>query len=173
MEFRLLGPLEVLDREEANYRTAVRWAVADQQFRDAAGLGDTFRTYLEMSGRRRERDAWVEWLGQINEEEKRENYSRAIAVIFPPVDEDYGYITLEAMLSSKAVVTCDDSGGPLEFVSPRKTGLVTKPTAAGLAEALDELWQDRTLATKLGRAGRESYERLDLSWTEVVKKLLA
>ena len=118
-------------------------------------------------------EARIEWLGQISEEQKREEYARALAVIFPPVDEDYGYITLEAMLSSKAVVTCEDSGGPLEFVLPRKTGLVTKPTAAALAEALDELWQDRALALKLGRAGRESYERLGLSWTEVVKKLLA
>ena len=104
----------------------------------------------------------VEWLGYITEKEKRENYARAAAVIFPPVDEDYGYITLEAMLSSKAVVICDDSGGPLEFVSPRKTGLVTKSTPAALAEALDELWRDRKLAAKLGHAGRESYERLGL-----------
>jgi glycosyltransferase involved in cell wall biosynthesis len=58
-------------------------------------------------------------------------------------------------------------------VSPRKTGLVTKPTAAGLAEAMDELWRDRSLAAKLGRSGRETYERLGLSWGEVVKKLLA
>ena len=115
----------------------------------------------------------VEWLGSITEEEKIENYARSLAVIFPPVDEDYGYITLEAMLSSKAVVTCDDSGGPLEFVSPQKTGLVTKPNPAALAEALDELWRDRTLAAKLGRAGHEAYERLGLSWSEVVKKLLA
>jgi glycosyltransferase involved in cell wall biosynthesis len=118
-------------------------------------------------------EARVEWLGQITEEEKRENYARAIVVIFPPVDEDYGYITLEAMLSSKAVVTCEDSGGPLEFVSPRKNGLVTKPNAAALAEALDEFWRDRSLAAKLGRAGRESYDRLGLSWSDVVKKLLA
>jgi glycosyltransferase involved in cell wall biosynthesis len=115
----------------------------------------------------------VEWLGYITEKEKRENYARAAAVIFPPVDEDYGYITLEAMLSSKAVVTCDDSGGPLEFVAPGKTGLVTKPTPTALAKALDELWRDRSLAAKLGRAGRENYERLGLSWSEVVKKLLA
>jgi glycosyltransferase involved in cell wall biosynthesis len=115
----------------------------------------------------------VQWLGYLSEKEKRENYARALAVIFPPVDEDYGYITLEAMLSSKAVVTCEDSGGPLEFVSPRKTGMVTKPTAAALAEALDELWQDRNLTAKLGSAGRASYERLGISWSEVVKKLLA
>ena len=54
--------LEILDREEANYRTAVRWAVADQQHQAAAALGDTFRSYLEMSGRLRQRDAWVQWL---------------------------------------------------------------------------------------------------------------
>jgi glycosyltransferase involved in cell wall biosynthesis len=115
----------------------------------------------------------VEWLGFITEEEKRENYAKAIAVIFPPVDEDYGYITLEAMLSSKAVVTCDDSGGPLEFVSDRKTGLITKPTAAALAAALDELWRDRDLAAKYGRAGRDHYRQLGLSWSEVVKRLLS
>jgi tetratricopeptide (TPR) repeat protein len=54
--------LEVLNREEANYRTAVQWAVADQQLPAAAALGDTFSIYLQMSGRLRERDAWVQWL---------------------------------------------------------------------------------------------------------------
>ena len=54
--------LEALNREEANYRTAVQWAVADQQLPAAATLGYTFRDYLERSGRLRERDAWVQWL---------------------------------------------------------------------------------------------------------------
>ena len=43
-------------------------------------------------------------------------YAHSLGVIFPAVDEDYGYVTLEAMLSSKPVITCADSGGPLEFV---------------------------------------------------------
>ncbi len=54
--------LEILHREETNYRTAVQWAVADRQFQSAADLGHTFRTYLERSGRLREHDAWVQWL---------------------------------------------------------------------------------------------------------------
>jgi tetratricopeptide (TPR) repeat protein len=54
--------LEVLHREEANYRTAVHWAVSDRQFQAAAWLGDTFSRYLQMSGRLRDRDAWVQWL---------------------------------------------------------------------------------------------------------------
>lgn len=140
-----------------------------------AGVGDSieYGKRLKQLAAKLGVDGRVEWLGQITEKEKIEQYARSLAVIFPPVDEDYGYITLEAMLSSKAVVTCDDSGGPLEFVSQRKTGLVAKPTAPALAEALDELWRDRSLAAKLGQSGRESYERLGLSWSEVVKKLLA
>jgi tetratricopeptide (TPR) repeat protein len=54
--------LEVLTREEANYRTAVRWAVEDQKLPAAAALGNPFSIYLQMSGRLRELDAWVQWL---------------------------------------------------------------------------------------------------------------
>lgn len=59
---RSRAALEVLNREEANYRTTVRWAVADQKLSVAAALGHTFCNYLERSGRLRERDAWVYWL---------------------------------------------------------------------------------------------------------------
>ncbi|HEX4952450.1 MAG TPA: CHAT domain-containing protein [Thermoanaerobaculia bacterium] len=54
--------LEVLNREEASYRRAVQWALADGQLSAAARLGDTFRDYLERSGRLREHAVWVEWL---------------------------------------------------------------------------------------------------------------
>ena len=140
-----------------------------------AGLADSpeYGKRLKLLAAKLGVEARVEWLGFLTEEEKRDAYAKAIAVIFPPVDEDYGYITLEAMLSSKAVITCEDSGGPLEFVSHLKTGLVAKPTAAALAEALDQLWQDRDLAAKYGRAGRERYEQMGLSWSEVVRQLLA
>ena len=47
----------------------------------------------------------VDWVGFLSEEEKRDTYARALAVCYPPFDEDYGYITLEAMLASKAVIT--------------------------------------------------------------------
>jgi glycosyltransferase involved in cell wall biosynthesis len=139
-----------------------------------AGLADSpeYGKRLKLLAAKLGVESQVEWLGFVTEEEKRDAYAKAVAVIFPPVDEDYGYITLEAMLSSKAVITCEDSGGPLEFVSHLKTGLVAKPTAAALAEALDQLWQERDLAAKYGRAGRERYEQMGLSWSEVVRQLL-
>jgi tetratricopeptide (TPR) repeat protein len=54
--------LAILDREEMNWRTAVRWAIADGQHKIAADLGETFSQYLQRSGRLRERDAWVQML---------------------------------------------------------------------------------------------------------------
>ena len=115
----------------------------------------------------------VEWLGLISEEEKRDLYARALAVIYPPLDEDYGYITLEAMLAAKPIITCSDSGGPLEFVRNNETGLVTEPKGQKLAAALDGIWQNRDQAKVWGEAGRALYHDMNISWERVVEKLLS
>ncbi len=140
-----------------------------------AGAGDAGSGQAELEARARELgvEGRVEWLGRVDDERMRREYARCLGVIFPPLDEDYGYVTLEAMLSSKAVVTCADSGGPLEFVVDGRTGLVAEPTAEGLAAALDRLWGDRGLARSLGEAGRAHYEALGISWDTVVQRLAA
>jgi glycosyltransferase involved in cell wall biosynthesis len=114
----------------------------------------------------------IEWLGMVPEEEKRDLYANCLGVIFPPVDEDYGYVTLEAMLSSKPAITCTDSGGSLEFVVDGQTGLVAEPTAESLAQALDTLWAGRRTAAAMGEAARARYADLNISWENVVEKLL-
>jgi glycosyltransferase involved in cell wall biosynthesis len=73
--------------------------------------------------------------------------------VFPPLDEDYGYVTLEAMLSAKPVITCTDSGGPLEFVRDKETGLIAEQTPESLAAAMDELWKDQARAKAWGENG--------------------
>lgn len=114
----------------------------------------------------------VEWLGQVSEDEKRRLYAEARGVVYPPIDEDYGYVTLEAMLASKPVITCADSGGPLEFVVNHETGLIVEPTAASLASAMDELWARATQAREWGTRGRALYEKMDITWANVVRKLV-
>ena len=118
-------------------------------------------------------DDRVEWLGVVTEEEKRRLYAHALGVVFPPADEDYGYVTAEAMLAAKPVITCTDSGGPNEFVHDRKTGLVAEPTPEALAAALDYLWDSRDAAKRWGEAGRFLYGRLNITWPETVRKLLS
>jgi glycosyltransferase involved in cell wall biosynthesis len=117
-------------------------------------------------------DERVSWLGYVTEDEKRRHYAHALGVIFPPIDEDYGYVTLEAMLAAKPVITCTDSGGPLEFVRARETGLITEPTPQALAAALDELWENRDRARGMGESGCAHYHSLGISWDYTVQRLL-
>jgi glycosyltransferase involved in cell wall biosynthesis len=140
-----------------------------------AGSADEppYMAELQALSRKLKVDRRVEWLGHVSEEKKRALYAHALGVIFPPLDEDYGYVTLEAMLAAKPVITCTDSGGPLEFVRSGETGLVTEPTPAALAGAMDDLWGDRHWAKRQGEAGCTYYHNIGISWPDVVRRLLS
>ena len=115
--------------------------------------------------------AEISFRGAVSDEELLDLYASSAAVLFTPADEDYGYIALEAFLSKKPVVTCSDSGGPLEFVSDGETGRVTPPDGTALGEATAALLADGPAARRLGEAG---YERVrGISWTAAVRALLA
>jgi glycosyltransferase involved in cell wall biosynthesis len=115
----------------------------------------------------------VRLLGPLSDEELRAYYAASLAVFFAPRDEDYGYITLEAMLSSKPVITCTDSGGPLEFVLDGETGFVVDPEPRAVADAIDRLAADGEASRKMGERGRARYSEMGISWQSVVDTLLA
>jgi len=92
------------------------------------------------------------------------------AVVFPAFEEDFGLVTVEAFASSKAVITCRDSGGPAELVRDGASGLVCEPTPASLACALASLSGDRGLAERLG-AGAAAISA-ELTWPKTVERLL-
>jgi glycosyltransferase involved in cell wall biosynthesis len=115
----------------------------------------------------------IEYLGEISEEQKRDLYARCSAVLYPPFDEDYGYVTLEAMQSGKPVITCADSGGPLEFVVPGETGHVVPPDEDAIAEAIARIAARPDEAARMGEAGRSRLTDLDINWPTTVEKLLA
>ena len=115
----------------------------------------------------------VTLLGRVGEKEKLRLYADCLAVLYPPSDEDYGYITLEAMLSSKAVVTCTDSGGPLEFVVDGVTGSVAAPEPEPLGRAMARMWENRAVAATMGKAGREYYLARNITWEVVVAALVS
>ncbi len=139
-----------------------------------AGKADTpeFGEQLRRKASKLGLDGRVTWLGMVDDKEKIDRYSRCLGVIFPPLDEDYGYVTLEAMLSAKPVITCRDSGGPLEFVRDGESGIVCASDPESLAGALDRLWEDRTWARTAGLAGRQILSDLQIDWPHVLKKLL-
>jgi glycosyltransferase involved in cell wall biosynthesis len=112
----------------------------------------------------------VELLGPIDDAQLVEHYARCRAVYFAPQNEDYGFVTLEAFRSGKAVVTASDSGGPPELVVDGANGFVTAPTPEGVAVALDVLASNRATAERLGQQGlRDSTAH---TWDGAVRELL-
>lgn len=99
-------------------------------------------------------------------------YANCLSVFFAPFDEDYGYISLEAMVSAKPVITCVDSGGTLDFVKDHSTGFVVEPEPKAIAEVIDRLAAKPALARSLGDAGRDSYDGLGLTWERTAQTLL-
>ena len=111
----------------------------------------------------------AEFAGRIDEAGLIDRLAGCRAVCFPPLGEDYGFVTVEAFASRKAVVTCRDSGGPVELVEHGVTGLVTDPTPASLASALRLLMDGAAAAERMGTAAHAAAARL--SWATTVHRL--
>jgi glycosyltransferase involved in cell wall biosynthesis len=113
----------------------------------------------------------VDLIGRIDDTQLVDHLARCRAVAFVPLDEDYGFVTVEAFASHKAVLTCTDSGGPTELVDDGVHGLVCEPSAAALAHQLRRLIDDRAAAERMGQAA--AHRGASLRWDATVAALLA
>ena len=111
--------------------------------------------------------------GFVAEDEMVELYANALGVCYVPFDEDYGYVTLEGMLSAKPLIVPSDGGGAAELIEPNRDGLVVNPDPRAIADAFDHLYADRELACRIGVRGREKLLAMDLSWQNVVAKIMS
>jgi len=112
----------------------------------------------------------VELPGWLPDERLAELYAGALAVFYAPVDEDYGFVTVEAFRAARPVVTTRDAGGVLEFVRNGANGFVCPPVPAEIGKRLDQLFRQRELAAQLGQAGAPAVA--EIGWDRVVAALL-
>jgi len=111
----------------------------------------------------------VTFLGTVEDDDLIALYAGALAVVYPPYDEDFGYVTLEAFLARKPVITCTDSGGPNEFVIDGVNGFVSAPEPGELAAAINRLAADRARTAAMGDAGHDRASAI--TWDGVIEKL--
>jgi glycosyltransferase involved in cell wall biosynthesis len=115
-------------------------------------------------------DKRIEFLGFIEEVQLKDLYANALAILFVPYDEDYGFITIEAMKSKKPVITTIDSGGPLEFVKDGETGFVVPPDPKRIAEKINFFVDNKKIAEQMGVA---AYEKVKpIIWEVFTRNLL-
>jgi glycosyltransferase involved in cell wall biosynthesis len=108
--------------------------------------------------------------GFVPDDEVVEQFAGALAVLYAPADEDYGYVTLQAFRAGKPVITAADSGGVLEWVRDGETGIVTDGSPEALGAAMTRLAEDPELARAMGERGRELVAELD--WSPALDALL-
>jgi glycosyltransferase involved in cell wall biosynthesis len=157
---RLDGPkrIDLLIRAMAHVKSSIELRIA--------GTGPQEGALRELAAG----DPRIRFLGFLNDAQLADAYAGARAVLFTPAQEDYGYITLEAMLSGKPVVTTTDSGGPMELVVPGVTGLATPPDPAALGDAINVLLSRPWMGWRMGREGLRRARQV--TWDAVVHTLL-
>lgn len=115
-------------------------------------------------------DPRIEFLGFVKDRELVELYANARAVPYVPYQEDYGLITVEAMMSGKPVLTVTDAGGPTELVVDGENGYVVAPEPAALAARIDELCDRPAECRRLGENGRQRVRQI--TWENTVAAIL-
>ncbi|OQC37038.1 MAG: putative glycosyltransferase EpsD [Acidobacteria bacterium ADurb.Bin051] len=108
--------------------------------------------------------------GFVSDDELVALYAGSLAVFYAPVDEDYGFVTVEAFRAAKPMVTTHDAGGVLEFVRDGENGFVCPPVPEAIGRRLDQLYRERELAARLGAAGAPRVA--GIGWDQVVRTLL-
>ncbi|MCH6547000.1 MAG: MotA/TolQ/ExbB proton channel family protein [Gemmatimonadetes bacterium] len=110
---RAIGRLESVKRIELAIEAI---ALADSAVRLVVVGDGTERPRLARLIEDRKVGDRVDLAGWVDDDTLIELYAGALGVVYAPYDEDYGYVTLEAFLAHRPVITAADSGEPLEFV---------------------------------------------------------
>ncbi len=131
-----------------------------------AGAGEDEAEFRKMA----EGDSRIRFLGFVQDAELLDLYANALGVLFVPKQEDFGYITVEAMLSHKPVIVCNDSGEPASLVRDGESGFVVDPDPKEIARAMDFLIADKSRAREMGEAAWRSAPWQ--SWEPIVERLL-
>ncbi len=109
----------------------------------------------------------VVFKANVDDKVLRGFYSRSTAVLFAAVNEDFGYVPLESMASSKPIISVDD-GGPRETIIEDRTGFLVK-SSEEMAERMKFIVEHPKDAERMGAEGRRHVEKR-YSWNVFFRK---
>ncbi len=110
-------------------------------------------------------------LGFVSDSELIEKLSFCRAVFYAPIDEDYGYVTIEAFLAKKAVITCKDSGEVKNMVAKTGSGFICENCIDSIALSIKKVYNMSNLELeKLTQNGYAFAKKI--RWERVIKKLV-
>lgn len=112
-----------------------------------------------------------ELLGYVSDEEFISYLASARAVYYAPLDEDYGYVTIEAFLAKKSVITCTDSGEVEKIVTKTGSGIVCDVNEKSIAKAINKIYNMSDI--KLKNMSDNGYKfAKNIKWKEIIQNLV-
>lgn len=110
-------------------------------------------------------------LGFVSDSELIKHLSLCRAVFYAPIDEDYGYVTIEAFLAHKPVITCRDSGEVYNIVTKTKSGFISDNNPKSISSILDKIYSLST--TQLKEISQNGYNfAKKIKWDNIIQKLV-
>jgi len=110
----------------------------------------------------------IRFVVSLSDEELFALCRSAYAILYPPFNEDWGLVPLEAMALEKPVIAVN-RGGPLETVVQGETGFLVDPVAKAFADAMETLADNPALVRNMGSRARACVTRFE--WTNFCAKL--
>ncbi|HLN61750.1 MAG TPA: glycosyltransferase family 4 protein [Symbiobacteriaceae bacterium] len=115
---------------------------------------------------------WVHFAGWVDDVTAQALYRHADVAVAPSTYEPFGIVALEAMAGGAPLVA-SDVGGLAEIVRHEQNGLKAAPgDPLSLAEHIDRLLTDRTLAARLAASARAEVEA-HYTWASVAAQTSA
>jgi glycosyltransferase involved in cell wall biosynthesis len=131
-----------------------------------AGDGDqTFVRDLSGLARKLAIDDRLIFTGQLDREGVADAFARATVLALPSLQENLGFVALEAMAASKPVILSNRVGLADDVVA-YDAGIVGEPTISTFVDALDRILRDPELGRCMGLAG-SALARERYSWSTV------
>ena len=114
----------------------------------------------------------VIFLGRVNNEDLPIYYSSFNVAVYPSINESFGVAAVEAM-SCECPVVASDADGFKEVIENNVTGLIVpRNNVEATANAIITLLEDKQLAKKMGKNGRNRVKEL-YSWESNVDTMSA
>lgn len=132
----------------------------------AGFLDEKSRSYLMMLKEIAGNSKQITFVISPSDKQLYELYKSASAILFPPLNEDWGIVPLEAMASSKPVLA-NNSGGPLESIISEKTGWLVSPLIDRWADIIKTIPDNLSRIKSMGENGRKHSRQYD--WSEFVR----
>ncbi len=111
-------------------------------------------------------DDRISFLGSLPDDELASWYARATAVVFVPLAEDFGYVSLEAMRAGTPVISTSDAGGAIELIEHGVSGLIMEPDPRRLAWGMAHVASSISTRWHLGLNARRAAAQVN--WDTLV-----